>query len=114
IRVVQLIIGRCAGAVAGAAWLMIAARSLEVAAFGRLAVLIAVGTVLGVLTEAGMPLLVVEEVARDGLAIGRVVRGALRVRLTLTAIGVAILTGVGVALGQPLAALLYGLSLLGS
>ena len=93
---------------------MIAARALQPAAFGRLALVLSVGAVIGVLTEGGLPLLVVDAIGRDPAVAPSVVRAALRIRMVLTAGGALVLSLVGLAIGQPLAAVWYGVAMMGS
>lgn len=81
--VMSLIGGRITGALFATAWLVLAARVLAPAQFGRLAVVIGIGTVASVVVEGGYPLLVAEAIGSDNLRFHAVVRGALRVRLPL-------------------------------
>ncbi|MGQ0832766.1 MAG: hypothetical protein ACT4OV_13925 [Microthrixaceae bacterium] len=79
----SLIGGRLVGALFASAWLVLAARALAPADFGRLAVVIGVGTVAAVVVEGGYPLLVAEAVGAEPRRLRAVVRGALAVRLPL-------------------------------
>ncbi len=79
----SLISGRLVGALFSSAWLVLAARALAPEDFGRLAVVIGVGTVAAVVVEGGYPLLVAEAVGAEPRHLRAVVRGALVVRTPL-------------------------------
>ena len=111
-----LVAGRVLGAGFAAVWLLVAARALQPEAFGRVAVIIGLGTLMGVLTEGGLPLLVVEAVGADPATARPVVARTLAVRLPLTAGGALLLVGVAGLLypSGALVAGLYGISLVAS
>jgi O-antigen/teichoic acid export membrane protein len=110
-----LLVGRAGGAAFAAAFLVVAARALEPATFGKLAVLLGIATFVGVVAEAGLPLLVVEMVAADPPRGRAVMTAALRLRVAATAVGVVAVAMASAALGLGLApGVLYGVAMLAS
>ncbi len=85
--------GRIAAGGISAAWLVIAAHSLPVAAFGDLSVLLGIGMVADALGDMGYPLLISEAVARSGAISASTLRTVVRKRL-----GVGFGVGIGGAL----------------
>lgn len=67
--------GRLAAALVSAIWLIVAARHLSVSAFGDLAVLLAIQSIVSVIADLGYPLVLSAEVA----AAGRINAGTVRV-----------------------------------
>lgn len=80
-----LLAGRAAGALLATVWLVVAARAFDASTFGRLAVVLGIGTVASVVAEGGFPVLVAHAIGAEPARARAVVRSALRARMPLAA-----------------------------
>ncbi len=80
---VALVAGRGTATVLSAGWFVVAARNLSNRAFGQLALLLALGTMVGILADLGLQTAMAREVARLGVLDPRLLLSVVRRRLAL-------------------------------
>lgn len=105
--------GRGAAAGVSFAWLLVAARVLELGEFGDLALVLSVGALCAVLADGGWTFALAEAVARNPAAGPASYRATVRCRLVAgLAAAVVVVAVTAVAGGPPLAGAVFGVSLL--
>ena len=106
--------GRLVAAAISALWLVVAARRLSVGAFGDLAVLLAIGSVVAVMSDLGYPFLLSHEVSRSGRIGPATLRFVMRQRLRIGVLAAAAGAGAYLLVAsdrQPLVVVLLAVSL---